>query len=118
MWDEYYRRRNWARLDLIAVPLGLFLLVQNPEPILNWFNALPDQTKIILLCGDWFDDALLCNPHPTMGGVAMPALRGKVRRTKVQYGAFDDRAASLAACGRLDLQVLRSTLRTGVVGVA
>src|SRR5271156_1914512 len=49
MWDEYYRRRNWARLDLIAVPLGLFLLLQTPEPILNWFNALPDPTMIILL---------------------------------------------------------------------
>jgi hypothetical protein len=49
IWDEYYRRRNWARLDLIAAPLGLYLLLQTPKPILNWFNALPDPAMMTLL---------------------------------------------------------------------
>src|SRR5580700_816857 len=63
-------------------------------------------------CCHRFDDHLLCNSTATMGGVAMPALRGKICRTKVQCGDFDDRAVSLAAGGRLGLQPLRTTLWT------
>jgi hypothetical protein len=52
MWRDYYARRNWARLTLLVLPIGLYVLfVQPPLLLLDKLNALPLAPQLILVFG-------------------------------------------------------------------
>jgi hypothetical protein len=50
-WQEYYARRNWARLSVLAIPIGIYLLLVLPPR--EWVRKLNDlplglQSTVIL----------------------------------------------------------------------
>jgi uncharacterized membrane protein len=53
-WDEYYRLRNWARLALASLSVGLYLLAYVPVPATEKLNKLSPagvMTVVVLLIG-------------------------------------------------------------------
>jgi hypothetical protein len=41
-WREYYARRTWARLSILSIPIGIYLLLALPPREWIWkLNALP-----------------------------------------------------------------------------
>jgi hypothetical protein len=49
MWEDYYRLRNWARLTLLALAIGLYILVEFTTPLSSRLSGLsfPLQLTVI-----------------------------------------------------------------------
>jgi hypothetical protein len=39
-WSDYRRRRNWARISMLALPIALFLIAVTPLQILEQLHSL------------------------------------------------------------------------------
>lgn len=50
-WAEYYRLRNLARLSLLSIPVGLYLLLSVPETLKSRLNDLRFPAQITLIFG-------------------------------------------------------------------
>ena len=48
-WAEYYRRRNWARFSLIAIPVALYALVQLSAPLSLKLSTLSFSAQIAII---------------------------------------------------------------------